>query len=119
MSIVPTLWGERHDPEAKASIQDIQMVATLSTNVVDDDDDNDLKRLGFSSPGVGWVIKTFFSNCANFANCMEIAFLETALTIPRKTQVAEKAQTRPQYAARHNAKEKKTKAQTFCTAASL
>ena len=45
MSIVPTLWGERHDPEAKASIQDIQMVATLSTNVVDDDDDNDLKML--------------------------------------------------------------------------
>ena len=42
MSIVPTLWGERHDPEAKASIQDIQMVATLLTNVVDDDD---LKRL--------------------------------------------------------------------------
>jgi len=25
MSIVPTLWGERHDPQAKASVHDIQM----------------------------------------------------------------------------------------------
>jgi len=25
MSIVPTLWGERHNPQAKASVQDIQM----------------------------------------------------------------------------------------------
>ena len=81
MSIVPTLWGERHDPEAKASIQDIQMVATLSTNVVDDDDDYDLKRLGFSSPGVGWVIKTFFSNCANFAQTsLEFALLVEQFT---------------------------------------
>ena len=27
MTIVPTLWGERHEPQSKASVRDIQMVS--------------------------------------------------------------------------------------------